>query len=152
MEACSHEYFWYPSPAQEIGWKCVNCKLKPGEPPGYSPELDRSETYNKANCVLMDMVTAELVSVSNSDHGDAIASSVANRCNETKRYDQESIVLFIAELCAGDGKYWRELGERLVVGEDPRARCPCGALATIYSGNSRYCSSRCMNRNPELPF
>ncbi len=149
---CPHEFFWYPAPHNETGWRCVNCQHKPGEPPGYSPELDRSDTYNKVNCLLMDMANHERVSVSNGSTGDAITSSVVKRCHETKRYDQESIVMFLAELCAGDGKYWRELGERIVAGEDPRPRCVCGKLAAIYSNNSRYCSSECMGINPELPF
>lgn len=149
---CQHEFYWYAAPHNEQGWKCAACKHKPGEPPGFSPELDRSRTYDKVSGILMDMVNADLVSVSNGSAGDGIAASVADRCHETRRFDQESIVYFIADLCAGDGKYWRELGERLMAGDDPRPRCPCGKLATIYTGSLRYCSSECEGRNPGLPF
>lgn len=149
---CSHAWRWDLKPHNESGWLCFLCDHKPGEPAGYSPQLDRSETVCKVECILLMMADYNLVSVSNSDHGDAICAMVADRCHRTGRFDQESIVSFLADECSGGGKYWRELGTSIMVGNDTRPRCDCGQLSTVSQGTKRWCSECCVYRSQEYPF
>ena len=150
-KTCAHDsLYWYPA-INEEGWKCVDCGLRPGEPAGFSPAHDRSHTKVKCACVLHDLADANLLSVSNGSEGDALAARAAKRCTETGRYDQHSIVMFLADLVANDGRFWRETSEGILAGKDPRKRCACGALATSYSisnGVSRAFCSTCSSREP----
>lgn len=129
---CPHNLFWYAAPANEEGWRCVECDFKPGEPPGYSPQTDRDHIDTKVGSVLMDLHTADIIYVSNGSEGDSITATVARRCVDEDIYDSVSIARFILEIEAGEShvKYWRETSAGVLSGNDTRHRCKCGALAT----------------------
>lgn len=130
MTACTHDYHYYLE-TNEAGWRCVCCHHKPGDPPGYSPELDREEIGRKVMAVLMDLDNAKVVSVSNGSHGDWIEARTAERCHKENRFDQYSIALFILELMTpSHAEYWSKVGSGIIAGDDPRPRCACGALST----------------------
>lgn len=149
--SCEHDFFYYMA-TNEDGWKCCGCGHKPGEPPGFSPRLDRSEIGRKVYGVLSDLVDHDFIHVSNGSHGDAITSAVADRCQEAKRFDQYSIVLFIVEgMAESHAKYWREVSEGVLAGKDPRNRCPCGALSnsSASSGGGGPWTYRCPKHDHE---
>lgn len=144
VAACKHHgLYWYASPHDERGWYCVDCQWSPGEEPGYSPEHDRDHLETKVDCILQDLVMAELVSVSNSDHGHSIIASAVRICRDQRTLDSESIAAVLTRICAGDGKFWRERHESILAGRDNRDRCHCGKLAHIYCGGKSYCSYEC---------
>lgn len=148
MKNCTHEYHWFLSACNETGWKCVSCDDKPGEPEGFSPQLDRSHTYHKVGGILNDLHDQEFVHVSNGTGGDQITELVAAKCHETGRFDQDSILLFLMQqMNHGNGKYWKEVSESIIAGRDNRERCQCGRLARIFTsdefGKHHYCSSEC---------
>lgn len=154
-----HEYHWYLDEPNEQGWRCCACQCKPGEPPGYSPHLDREEIERKVYGILSDLCMAKVAYVSNSSHGDGIVGAVTAWCRETDTYDQASIVAEITRGLAGDGKFWRELGQAIVDGKDPRPRCWCGTLGRIWDGrypDRSFCSIEHKPGNPgvneDLPF
>lgn len=155
--SCKHEaMYWYPAPHNETGWKCADCDFKPGEPPGYSPQHDRDLIRDKCWCLLHDLVDAELVSVSNSDHGESLASRAASIARYERRFDQESIVAILTRLCAGDGSFWRDQHEKILAGQDPRERCACGQLANCYCNGKRACCHEhlqiALGRDPKEPW
>lgn len=138
---CQHEsYYWYPSP-NEAGWQCSNCGHKPGEPAGYSPQLDRAEIYLKAYFVISDAADANLLTgISNSSAADALTSDVVAKCEQAGRYDQQSILLYALELTANEhAEYWKQVGDSILAGRDIRDRCACGKLANEYHGGGMYC-------------
>lgn len=140
---CPHaNLYWYPA-INEEGWKCADCGTKPGEPPGYSPQHDRSHMYVKVDNILQELVTAQLVHVSNSSAGEWITSEVMKVCIVAGTFDQYSIlkaILDLPDMTESHAKFWKEIGEGVITGNDPRARCECGALAEIYSGkDARRC-------------
>jgi hypothetical protein len=144
-EKCAHDsMYWYLSPHDERGWMCSDCFFRPGEEPGYSPEHDRDHIETKCLCILHDLTDEDSLSVSNGSHGEGLARSAANVCRDKRRFDQESIVTILANLCAGDGKFWREQHEGILSGKDPRRRCRCGKIARCWSGGpnggTHYCS------------
>lgn len=144
---CKHDgMYWYPAPHDEQGWRCVDCDLRPGEEPGYSPEHDRDLLRTKVGCVLHDLADANIVSVSNSSHGEGVTDAATARCREWRRFDQESIAMVLLLILAGDGAYWREMHEKILGGDDPRKRCHCGKLAHIYCGGEAYC---CFEHRPQ---
>jgi len=133
---CAHAgLYWYPAPADERGWRCVDCDWRPGEPPGFSPQHDRSHLQLKAWCILHDMHESGIVFVSNSSEGDSIAASTADMARASRRYDSASIARIILERYANAEhvQYWRSIGDGIVAGRDPRERCHCGALATVFT-------------------
>lgn len=142
--ACEHEYHWYLA-INEEGWRCCSCGDKPGEPPGYSPRLDRDEVQRKVWAVLSDLHDHNFVHVSNGSHGDFLTARVADQCVSTGRYDQKSIALFLLESLAGDGEFWKLRGESIIAGNDNRDRCHCGALARVFSGGKSFCFSHHMD-------
>lgn len=131
MSDCAHRnLFWYLA-TNEDGWQCVDCGLKPGEPPGYSPPHDSSHLDVKVSNVLDEMHTAGLIYVSNGTEGHVIACSVAHKLRESGDWDQYSIVSAImAELTPSHAAYWRLQSDAILEGKDGRRRCPCGALST----------------------
>lgn len=134
QSSCRHaSIYWYPAPNDERGWLCVDCGFAPGEEPGYSPEHDRDLLHIKVWSLLNDLADAQLVSVSNSSHGDSIVAQATRIARDARTFDQESLVAIIAKLCAGDGKFWREQHEAILAGKDNRDRCRCGKLATSIS-------------------
>lgn len=148
VAACKHSgLYWYASPHDEHGWYCVDCQWSPGEEPGYSPEHDRDLLETKVDCILQDLVMAELVSVSNSDHGHEIIAHAVRVCRDARTLDSESIAAVLTKICAGDGKFWREQHESILAGQDKRNRCACGKLSTrsvgTGSGWNYYCSFEC---------
>lgn len=144
---CPHAgLYWYGHPHDEAGWKCVDCDLQPGEPPGFSPAHDRSHLRIKVWCIVHDLADAKIISVSNSGHGEGLASAAAAQCEERKLYDSVSIARVILEI-EGDerhAKFWRDISDGILAGNDPRHRCHCGKLATIWRGGegdgTRACS------------
>jgi hypothetical protein len=134
----SHEHeFYYYAAANEAGWKCCVCGERPGEPPGFSPQLDRTRLERKVFGLLDDLHNHNLVYVSNGCGGDAIVADVAERCRADGVYDQASILAFILGTDGGrHAKYWKEVSDAIIAGRDPRNRCACGALATCSSGTN----------------
>ncbi len=142
MQACCNDWHWYLTGTNEEGWRCCGCGKKPGEPPGFCPELDRALIHRKVFGILHDLHDSNVVYLSNSSMGEAIEACVAARCVEELRFDQYSIVLFILEsLTPSHAKYWADLSEAIVAGNDSRRRCYCGQLATSSSGAKYSCSA-----------
>jgi hypothetical protein len=153
---CEHEFYFYPEPHNEAGWKCINCKLQPGEPPGFSPNLDRLKCRTKVDGLLLDLHNHDFVSVSNGDCGDGLGAMVAERCEREGRFDQYSILLFILEaMTKSHADYWKKISDGILAGNDPRHRCDCGKLATSYTfkdgKETRRCSG-CWSKGTEGPF
>jgi hypothetical protein len=142
--AHEHEFYFYAC-TNEDGWKCCACDEKPGEPPGFSPELDRKYIARKVFGLLDDLHNHDLVHVSNGCGGDSIVAAVSERCRREGVYDQQSILAFILGEDGGShARYWKEISDGIIAGQDPRDRCHCGALATCSrstgSGWIRTCS------------
>jgi hypothetical protein len=133
---CTHEdLYFYACPATEAGWKCASCDFRPGEPPGFSPEHDRSRIRMKVMGLLLDLHNHELVCVSNGSHGDGLEEMVAVRCEREERFDQYSILLFLLEaMTPSHAEYWKKISKGVLTGNDPRHRCACGALSCVSVG------------------
>ena len=139
MSECDHELFYYPE-TNEAGWRCCHCDHKPGEPPGFSPQLDREQIDTKVGSILLDLHNGNFVHVSNGTGGEVLTEMVAERCKAEGRYDQYSIALFILEaMTARHAAYWREISDGIIAGKDPRPRCDCGKLPSIYTDGKQYC-------------
>lgn len=131
MADCDHDFQWFADFAQERGWKCLNCKLRPGEPEGFSPQHDREFIDRKVFALLNDLFNADLIYVSNGTEGDYLVAHVAERCREAGCYDQGTVLLFLVEAKAeSHAKFWAEISNGIIAGKDPRERCECGKLAT----------------------
>jgi hypothetical protein len=140
------DYHYYPNP-NEAGWQCPACGHRPGEPPGFSPELDRKLIEIKAGGLLMELTMAELIYVSNGSSGELLTARVADRCVRENRYDQYSILLYLLEITTeSHAEYWQEISENILKETDIRDRCHCGKLATSWTGDKGYCS---MEHQPE---
>ena len=139
---CTHEHcYWYPA-INEEGWKCANCGTRPGEPPGYSPRLDRNELFTKVSGLLNDLHNANLIYVSNGTMGEYLTAEVVRACREAGTFDQYSIIKAILdhpEMAPSHAEFWKPIGESIISGNDTRARCACGQLGTISSGNENVC-------------
>lgn len=147
-ECDGSEWAWYLADNEE-GWKCLDCGHKPGEPPGYSPELDREEIGSKIYSILLELTQSHstepgFVYVSNGSMGDGIVAVTAAWCRETGHYDQASIAWKCIENCGAKSDFWREQGEAIRAGKDPRRRCNCGVLATVFTKDGAWC--------PEHPY
>lgn len=143
-----HEFYYYAA-TNEDGWKCCACDEKPGEPPGFCPELDRKLIERKVFGLLDDLHNASLVYVSNGCGGDAIVASVAERCRSEGVYDQASILAFIVGEDGGShAKFWKAISDGIIAGKDPRGRCACGKLSSITTWKAgatvRACSFYCL--------
>lgn len=156
---CRHDsLYWYASPANERGWKCVDCGHQPGEEPGYSPQHDRELLHTKVGCILMDLHEAKIICVSNGTGGDALTAHAAKLCRERNLYDSVSIARVILELVATErhAKFWRDISEGILAGKDPRERCACGKLASQSCGDHWACCHEHMRialgRDPGEPF
>jgi hypothetical protein len=150
MPNYEHDFHYYLA-TNEDGWKCVDCGLVPGEPPGFSPELDRKLTPRKVMAVLMTLDNSNIVSVSNGTMGESLESIVAGLCHRRQRFDQYSIALYLLDaMTKSHADYWAKVSEGVLSGNDPRTRCACGALATIMQGAQAWCSP-CLAKRPE-PF
>lgn len=136
---CEHDYHYFAE-INEAGWRCPICGDKPGEPPGFSPQLDRKRLEMKVFAMLNTLHDADLIYISNGTMGDAVVDAVGARCWNEKRFDQYSILLFILELMADShAEYWRKVSEAIMAGKDERPRCHCGKLSTVSSGDNRWC-------------
>lgn len=145
---CEHrDLYWYSARGapNEGGWQCVNCDLRPGEPPGYSPAHDRSHLRTKVWSILHDLVNAGIVYVSNSDHGESLTDAATSTAEASGNLDQYSIALAILSIMApSHAVFWRERGEAIVAGRDDRERCACGALANVFtSGGGKPSTAWC---------
>lgn len=129
-------YSWYMSwdgsdrGTNETGWQCMNCQDRPGEPPGFSPQLDRSNTFDKVMGIMLDLAATRACNFSNSTDGMMTAEIIAARCREEDVYDQWSICEWIFEYKnrdRGEGHghraYWKRIAEGVLSGNDPRDRC-----------------------------
>lgn len=146
---CQHEWAWDLRGCNEDGWRCCACNYRPGEPAGYSPTLDRLELDVKVGDIQMAMYNSELTYFSNAVHGDSVTDQVVRQCRELGQYDQRTIAILILDAGhSSHAKYWRELGDAIVAGNDPRTRCNCGALATSF-GRIAVCSE-CSEKRAEL--
>lgn len=146
------ENFRYgPRAANEDGWIC-GCGEKPGEPPGYCPELDRANTTDKVSDLLHHLAgewaDAEYVCVSNGSHGAGIVEAVTAECQKQHRYDQLFILVQILDVngASAHSDFWKKVNDGIVAGEDPRDRCACGKLATSWSNTG---PPRCSSCVPE---
>lgn len=132
---CKHEgLYWHPAPANEKGWRCTDCGWQPGEPPGFSPVHDRERTGIKVDCILHLLHESEIIYVSSGSEGDSIVGRVVTMCRRTRLYDSVSIARMILQI-DGDrrhGAFWRDISEGIIAGRDPRDRCACGKLATMF--------------------
>lgn len=127
--------YWYPA-ANEEGWLCVDCEVKPGEPPGYSPQHDRSHLREKVWSLVHELADAKLISVSNSSHGEGLADAVTRRLHGSNRLDQYTILAAIIDAERIEhADYWSKISTAILRGEDPRHRCACGALACVSSSS-----------------
>ena len=152
MSECRHDYHWYSNFVTEAGWKCCLCNEKPGEPPGFSPALDRAELERKVCAVMSDLHDANFIYISNGSGGDMLTADVVEWCRRQNRFDQGSIAFFIlATVVPSHAKYWGEVSEGVIAGKDPRRRCHCGRLSTMTIGDRAYCSSDCQAQK-ELPW
>lgn len=141
MAKCKDHDFHYSPAVNEEGWNCPHCAFTPGEPAGFSPQLDRELIRIKVEALLMCLANDSFLEVSNSSEADSVAGIVSARCRRDMRFDQCSIVLFIFELLTPQhSEYWRRISDGVVAGHDPRRRCRCGALATSYTGQAAYCA------------
>ncbi len=149
--SCEHKrLLWGMEPASERGWVCTDCQGHPGEPPGFSPQADRSHTREKVSAVLMAMHDAGIVYVSNGDQGDWVTHSVAKRCAVEDTHDQTSIARYICDIMADarHAAYWREVAQGVLTGNDKRPRCHCGALATCTQfGGGRETTHTCVEHS-----
>jgi len=149
MTCCHSGLYWYAAPADERGWRCADCGWQPGEEPGFSPEHDRSHLRTKVRCIVHDLHEASIIYVSNSDCGERLTDIAADHCREHRLYDSVSIARVVLEL-EGDAKhakFWRDRGEGIIAGKDPRNRCWCGNLAHQWcnqNGGQHACSNEHM--------
>lgn len=142
-EKCGDEVYWY-SATNEDGWRCCRCQHKPGEPPGFSPQLDRDLIAIKVHSILHDMHESNVVYVSSGSMGDGIACMVEKMCVKDQKYDQYSIALFILKVMApSHAKYWKKVSRGVLSGKDVRNRCHCGALSTRSRGFNGQWEYRC---------
>jgi hypothetical protein len=143
MSKCKNgcDFHYFPA-VNEDGWLCVYCDNRPGEPPGFSPQLDREQIYFKVGGILHDACDADLIFVSNGTGADLLTAKVADRCVKERRFDQYSILSYILqEMAPGHAEYWRGVSEGILAGKDPRDRCHCGKLANLHiGGGGDYCS------------
>lgn len=138
-KASGHDYYWFAC-CNEDGWRCVDCGDNPGEPEGFSPKLDRELIEIKVYCLLNDLADNQLVSVSNATAADYLTADVADQCRKLGRYDQQTILKLIIEADAGShAKFWQEISEGILSGNDKRDRCHCGKLATLHAGKKHFC-------------
>lgn len=127
----------------ENGWKCMQCG-EPStacDPPGFDPFLDKNNIQGKVMDILDFLHEAKIIHISNGTGGDIMTEMVVNRCRNENRFDQSNIARFVMELeHPGQQDYWRKIGMGVRDGRDPRDRCECGQLATMWSGDKRYCT------------
>jgi hypothetical protein len=147
--ACNHFWAWTAA-VNETGWSCLECAEQPGEPPGFCPELDRSHTTDKVESILMDLHESNLFNVSNGSEGERITETVAERCHELGRYDQNTIIAEILALRPSHAEYWKRIGDGVVAGNDPRDRCHCGALATCSTSSKDGWVRTCRDHSPDF--
>ena len=148
---CEHEFYYYLA-VNEEGWRCCACRFKPGDPPGFCPELDVAQLYTKVGGIMHDLCDAHVIYVSNGTAGDGLTGDIVARCKAEGRYDQESIALFILESSApGHSRYWKPITDGILAGKDPRRRCRCGKLPSLYTGGEAYCWE-CSPKAEGVPF
>lgn len=150
-KACEHEFFWYAA-TNEDGWKCCSCDYKPGEPPGFSPSLDREMISTKVDCILHDLHDAGFVHVSNGSEGDGIANHISKICERKQTFDSYSILRLIMDVMTpSHAKYWKRISRGVLNGNDKRDRCPCGALSRSAHGQNGKWEYRCANHSFDEP-
>lgn len=140
-----HNWTWDLQDCNESGWRCADCDHQPGEPAGYSPQLDRSELETKVYEVQATIHEEKLGRFSSGTEGMGCTSAVVAKCRATERFDQWSIAYFVFEylLQGTHADYWRDLGRAIVAGQDSRERCSCGALATSFLGVGKTRLAQC---------
>lgn len=131
---CGVEYLVWNRATNENGWTCLKCGTKPGEPPGFCPDLDRSQIAIKVDCLLRDLVDANFVHVSNASDGAMLTDAVVYSCQKSGLFDQQYIIQkIVSAWIERHSEYWRKVSEGVLQGHDIRSRCPCGELATSTS-------------------
>lgn len=77
----------------ESGWYCGSCYV----PLGFRPDLDRSQTNVKVDCLLHALDDYGLAAVSNAAQGDVTCWHVTNLCRRDGVYDQLTILRLLLE-------------------------------------------------------
>lgn len=155
---CHGGLYWHAAPADERGWRCSDCGWQPGEEPGYSPEHDRSHLQTKVSCIVHTLHEAEIIYVSNGECGEQLTSAATNLCRARNWYDSVAIASVVLEIEGDDDhiRFWRDMGEGILAGKDPRNRCACGKLANQWCNGKHACCHEHMQialgRNPNNPF
>lgn len=127
----STEFRWVLASCNEDGWLCLECEAKPGEPPGFCPQLDRQDTAGKVFDILNQLHDLNFTYVSNGSMGDGMVGRVVYTCRKSGVYDQESIVVRLLRAGAGHhAAFWKKISLGVIRGQDERNRCACGKLAT----------------------
>ena len=135
---CEHEFYWSAPAINEVGWFCITCRHKPGEPPGFDPQLDRELISEKCSAILGELVDTGWFCPMNSDVGLAMSAAAARACVDTGCFDQQTIVATLMGSPSGIhssvsyAAYWKQISEGILSGHDERARCHCGELATAF--------------------
>lgn len=138
-------FFWHVS-SNEEGWRCVDCAYQPGEPPGFSPQMDREHIHDKVDQLLQYIHDYGLLWVSNSSEGEYLVADVAEQCRNSGLYDQYTIIRLLYEANRSHGEYWKKVSNGVLSGNDPRDRCECGKLSTttrIAGGQTTYFCNEC---------
>lgn len=135
---CSDGWVYDAAKLNEEGWLCVNCDHRPGEPPGFCPQLDVEETQTKVRSILYDLDAAGLLCPSNSSLGESLVYSVAKRCSLSCHFDARSIIHYLTD-DDDHAAYWLKIREGVLTGNDQRRRCYCGQLATVSTGGKHFC-------------
>lgn len=145
-DPCTHEWVWKPS-INEDGWHCFFCSVKPGEPAGYSPQIDRDLLEEKIEQIISTLHDSQLLYISNNDYAIYLINAVKNLCQENKKFDQYSIVEYIFRELSDHGDYWKIIGDNILAGNDQRARCLCGQLATCFRSSGGQKTYSCYKHN-----
>ena len=145
---CASDSMWRWRPAvNEDGWECAQCEHKPGEPPGFCPQLDHDEIRTKVDCLLLHLAgqfssrkpNECLLGVSNGTEGDFLTARVADFCQNTDRFDQYIICEQLFHENREHSDYWAKISQGILSGNDQRSRCECGKLATSSVNSKNYC-------------
>jgi len=107
---------YYYLAVNEGGWKCVCCSNPvAGDPPGYSPKLDREEIWRKVSGILNDLHMLNVVYISNGTMGDMLTGTVADICVKKGHYDQYTIASeILGQLTKSHAEFWAKKAKEVL--------------------------------------